>query len=155
MRFTICAVGRIRRDPAAALVAEYSRRLFPPMGPLEIREVEPAADGPVPQRREREAAGLSAVLPADAVVVAMDPRGRDRSSEQIAASLADWRDGGVRDLAFLIGGADGLAPDLVARAGQCWAFGTATWPHLLMRAMLAEQIYRAVSILAGHPYHRA
>ena len=102
-----------------------------------------------------EAELLARVLPAGALIVAMDERGRTLTSPQFAEQIARWRDSGRQDVAFLIGGADGLAPDLRARADASISLGAMVWPHMLVRVMLAEQLYRAATILAGSPYHRA
>ncbi|MEE8272998.1 MAG: 23S rRNA (pseudouridine(1915)-N(3))-methyltransferase RlmH, partial [Alphaproteobacteria bacterium] len=101
-----------------------------------------------------EADLLLGAVPSGATVVALDEAGRDLSSGEFAVRLAGWRDGGVRDVAFLIGGADGHGEAVRGRADLTLAFGRATWPHLMVRAMLAEQVYRAQTILDGHPYHR-
>ena len=155
MRLTILAVGRQRSGPEAALVADYlsrAERTGRPMGlaPARLVEVEPRrASGPGP-----EAQALRRALPEGATLVAMDERGRALSSPALAAHIAQWRDGGAREVAFVIGGADGLAPDLRGEAALTLSFGPMVWPHLLARAMLAEQLYRATAILAGTPYHR-
>jgi 23S rRNA (pseudouridine1915-N3)-methyltransferase len=104
---------------------------------------------------EAEAELLARALPAGAVLVTLDERGRVLSSPEFADQLAKWRDGGRQDVAFVIGGADGIAPSLRARADFSISFGRMVWPHMLVRVMLAEQLYRAASILAGAPYHRA
>ena len=98
---------------------------------------------------------LMAAAPEGARIVALDERGRAEGSAQFAKRIEGWRDNGVRGIAFLIGGADGLSDDVRKRADLILSFGTMTWPHMLVRAMLAEQLYRAHSILTGHPYHRA
>ena len=102
----------------------------------------------------REAELLSAALPDGATVVAMDERGKSLASPDFAARLGAWRDDGVRDLAFLIGGADGLAEEVRKRADLVLSLGKQTWPHQLVPALLAEQLYRGHAILTGHPYHR-
>jgi 23S rRNA (pseudouridine1915-N3)-methyltransferase len=107
------------------------------------------------QGREAEADLLARAVPAGAVMVALDERGRQSSSPEFAALLARWRDGGAQDVAFVIGGADGIAPKLRDRASHSLSFGQMVWPHMLARVMLAEQIYRAATILSGRPYHRA
>ena len=104
---------------------------------------------------QAEAEALLAGVPPGAVLVALDERGRDLASTELAERLGAWRDDGIREAGFVIGGPDGLAPAVTERADLLLAFGRATWPHMLVRAMLAEQLYRAASILAGHPYHRA
>ena len=105
--------------------------------------------------KRQEAELLLAAVPAGAIVVALDERGKALPSEAFAARIGDWRDRGAGDLAFLIGGADGHGDAVRARADFLLAFGPMTWPHMLVRGMLAEQLYRAQQILAGHPYHRS
>ena len=152
MRIVIAAVGRARKGPEQALVDLYKRRL---RWPLEIREVEEKRPLDTAGRKQREADLLRDAIPADAVIVALDERGKTLSSASFAAQLGRWQDSGHRDIAFLIGGADGLDEALRTEAGLEITLGQMTWPHLLARAMLVEQLYRAESILAGHPYHRA
>ena len=121
---------------------------------MSLVEVQ-AKDSTPPERRKRaEADLLLAAVPAGAALAALDERGRDLTSVELADRLARWRDGGQRAAAFLIGGADGLDERVLAAAELRLAFGRQTWPHRLVRAMLAEQLYRATTILAGHPYHR-
>lgn len=139
MRLHVIARGKIGRSPEAELVARYEKRI---VWPLKMTEL-PDRGGQVP-----EASGSSRT-------VLLDERGRNLSSEELAAILGRWRDEGIREARFLIGAADGHAQDERAGADLLVAFGKATWPHLLARAMLMEQLYRATSILAGHPYHRA
>lgn len=122
---------------------------------LVLREVEERRKLPVDQHKAAEAALLLAEIPKGATVVALDARGKSLSSEDFAIRLGRWRDDSVGDLAFVIGGADGLDRGILERAAFTLSLGSMTWPHLLARAMLAEQIYRAQSILIGHPYHRA
>lgn len=156
MRLALHAVGRARRDPLAEVVADYAKRLAGgPLAPLAVREVEVSRAATAPLRKQAEAEALLSGVPDGAVLVALDERGRDLSSVELAERLGAWRDDGVRDAAFVIGGPDGLAPAVTERADLLLAFGRATWPHLMVRAMLAEQLYRAACILAGHPYHRA
>jgi len=150
VRLTVLAVGRARGGPVEALVADYVRRS--PWA-LTVREVEARRGGG--DRREAEADALTAAIPDGATVVVLDERGTALDSAALAARLGAWRDDGVRDMVFVIGGADGLAERVRRRADLLLAFGPATWPHLLVRAMLAEQLYRAQTILAGHPYHRS
>ena len=149
MRLAVIAVGRMRGDPAAALFDRYRKRL---RAPLALTEVEVAA-GPARARREGER--LLAAVPAGAAVAVLDEGGEMLSSEGFARRLASWRDSGRRDCAFLIGGADGHGDDVLAKADFRLSLGPMTWPHLVVRAMLAEQLYRAETILADHPYHRA
>jgi len=151
MRLTIAAVGRLKAGPQAALAQHYAERIA---WPLTIREVEEKRPLPAAELREREGALLLAAVPEGAVIVALDERGQSLASEALAKRIDQWRDAGVSDLAFVIGGADGLAEPVRQRATLVLAFGAATWPHLLVRGMLLEQLYRAQQILAGHPYHR-
>lgn len=139
MLLHVIARGKIARSPEAELLARYEKRMTWPVRFTELAEV----GGRMP-----EPAGPSRT-------VLLDERGRDLASEELAAVLSRWRDDGVRETQFLIGAADGHDAALRERADLMLAFGKATWPHLLARAMLAEQLYRATSILAGHPYHRA
>ena len=139
----------------AELVADYLDRFDKcgralGLGPAELREVEDRKGG----GQAGEAALLDAAVPEGAKVIALDERGRVLSSPEFSNVLCKFRDDGFRSLAFLIGGADGLTPELRARADLSISFGKMVWPHLLARVMLAEQLYRAVSIAAGLPYHR-
>ncbi|MEI7572281.1 MAG: 23S rRNA (pseudouridine(1915)-N(3))-methyltransferase RlmH [Phenylobacterium sp.] len=153
MKIAIVAIGRLGRSPEADLVRLYAERATAAgralgLGPVEVIEVEGRKSG-----KGSEAEALSAHL-AESRVIACDERGRARSSRDFAAEIGRLRDDGVRRLVFLIGGADGLDPDLRARAQDTLAFGPQTWPHALARVMLAEQVYRSVTLLAGGPYHR-
>ena len=150
MRLVVAAVGRGRGDPAQQLFEDYRKRL---PWPLELREVRAGGGGKA--GREREAAALLKGLPADAYVVALDGAGKALSSEAFATKLAAIRDDSTAVVAFLIGGADGHGDAVLARANTVLSLGPMTWPHLLVRAMLAEQLWRAASILSGHPYHRS
>lgn len=152
MRISIVAVGRLGRGPERDLFERFAARLS---WPLEVREVEERRRPAGPDRRRGEAALLRAACPRGAVVVALDRRGAALSSEDMAARLARWRDAGRRGVAFVIGGPDGLDDGFRAAAELALSFGAVTWPHLLMRALLAEQLYRAQQILARHPYHRS
>jgi 23S rRNA (pseudouridine1915-N3)-methyltransferase len=153
VKIAIVAIGRLGRSPEADLVRVYAERATAAgralgLGPVEVIEVEGRKPG-----KGSEAEALSAHL-ADSRVIACDERGRARSSRDFAAEIGRLRDDGVRRLVFLIGGADGLDPDLRTRAQDTLAFGPQTWPHALARVMLAEQVYRSVTLLAGGPYHR-
>ena len=155
MRLHVCAVGRLRTGPERMLTDDYMQRFNRSarplgLGPLTEHEVEDRKGGGM----SAEADLLARVLPAGAVIVALDERGQTLSSPELAQRIADWRDAGRQDLAFVIGGADGLAPALRDRADLVLSFGRLVWPHMLVRVMLAEQIYRAATILSGSPYHR-
>ncbi len=155
MKITIACIGkagRAKHDAAQSLIESYRERL---PWPVAIREVEDKKQGgSVAERKAREAALLLAAIPKGAVIVAMDERGKSLSSRQFADQLAQWRDQGEQEVAFLIGGADGLDAALVARARLTLSLSAMTWPHLLARVMLLEQLYRAWSLQTGHPYHR-
>ncbi|PWR22402.1 23S rRNA (pseudouridine(1915)-N(3))-methyltransferase RlmH [Zavarzinia compransoris] len=152
MKLAIVAVGRFgAKDPERLLFETYAARLKPPLEMIEVEERR--LTGAARQKREGEL--LLGAVPAGAAIVAMDGRGEVLSSEALAARLDRFRDQGVGRLAFLIGGADGHDEPVRSRAAFCYSFGAATWPHLMVRAMLAEQLYRAGTILDGHPYHRA
>lgn len=151
MRVVIAAVGRARAGPARDLFDHYARRIN---WPIALREVEERRPLPPEGLRAREAELLLAALPEGARVVALDERGKALSSPAFAERIRRWRDQGVADLAFVIGGAEGLDAGLSRRADLVLALGRMTWPHLLVRALIAEQLYRAQQILAGHPYHR-
>ncbi|HJT07916.1 MAG TPA: 23S rRNA (pseudouridine(1915)-N(3))-methyltransferase RlmH [Stellaceae bacterium] len=151
MRLHIVAVGKLKAGPHAALARHYAERLA---WPLAVREVEEKRPLPAAELKEREGALLLAAAPAGAVLIALDEHGRSLTSPAFAQKLAQWRDGGITDLAFVIGGADGLADQVRQKARLVLSLGAMTWPHLLVRGMLLEQLYRAQQILAGHPYHR-
>ena len=152
MRLWLAAVGRARGGPARDLYEDYAGRLG---WPLTLREVEVKKRLPPEELKRQEAELLLAAVPAGATIVALDERGTALSSAAFAQRVGGWRDSGVADLAFLIGGADGHGEEVRRRASFLLAFGPATWPHMMVRGMLAEQLYRAQQILAGHPYHRA
>ena len=156
MRLHICAVGRMRAIDAERTifddyVTRFNRTARPlGLGPLHEHEVEDRKGGGM----GAEADLLARSLPPGSLLITMDERGAVMSSPEFAAELAKWRDDGRQDLAFVIGGADGIAPSLRARADASLSFGRMVWPHMLVRVMLAEQLYRAATILAGGPYHR-
>jgi 23S rRNA (pseudouridine1915-N3)-methyltransferase len=151
MRIHLIAVGRLKAGPELALYRHYAGRL---KWPLALKEIDIKERLPAAERRSREGAALLAALPAGAPTIALDERGELVTSEGLARRIGAWRDEGAADLAFLLGGADGLDGAVRARAEFAIAFGRVTWPHLLARGMLLEQLYRAQQILAGHPYHR-
>lgn len=155
MRVTLCVVGRLRTGPQKALVADYLSRFDRTgralaLGPAQIVEIEARNGGGM----AAEAALLRRALPQGALTCILDERGKRLDSPQFARHLADWRDQGRADLALVIGGADGIDPALREEADFSLSFGAMVWPHLLVRVMLAEQLYRAATILAGGPYHR-
>jgi 23S rRNA (pseudouridine1915-N3)-methyltransferase len=152
VKLTIAAVGRAGRGPERDLYEHYAGRI---RWSLTLREVEEKKKLPPAQLMEREGELLLEAVPAKATLIALDRRGQVIDSEAFARRLERWRDDSVADVAFLIGGADGHTEALLKKAGLVLSFGAMTWPHQLARAMLAEQIYRAQQLLAGHPYHRA
>ena len=152
MRVHVIAVGKVRAGPERDIFDAYRKRL---PWPVETREVEARRQAGTDERRRDEAQLLLKAVPAGARIIALDERGTALSSTEFARRIGRWRDDGVPALAFLIGGADGLDEEVRRSAAMLLAFGPMTWPHQLVRAMLAEQLYRASSILAGHPYHRA
>ena len=153
MIITLLTVGKLGRAPEAALAREYADRATASgralgLGPVEVLEVDARKPG-----KGAEGEALLAYLK-DAYVIACDEHGQALASRAFAGKIAKLRDEGRRKLVLIIGGADGLAPEVLTRADETLAFGPQTWPHALARAMLAEQVYRAVTILAGGPYHR-
>lgn len=148
---TIAAVGRLRRGPELDLIENYRQRLS---WAITIREVEEKRPLPTPERQAREGERLLDALPEGALLIALDERGRQFSSAELAGQLRKWQESGHRALAFAIGGADGLAPAVTDRATLLLALGRMTWPHMMARCMLVEQLYRAQQIQAGHPYHK-
>lgn len=156
MRVSICAAGRLRAGPEADLIADYLARFERTgralaLGPATVVEVEDRKGGGM----AAEAELLSRAIPARSLVAVLDERGETPASPEFAGRLAQWRDSGWGEVTFIIGGADGLAPALRHRADYRLSLGRMVWPHMLVRVMLAEQLYRAASILAGSPYHRA
>lgn len=139
MRLHLIARGKIGRSPEAELVDRYLRRIAWPVTMTELPER--GGNVPAPATPSRE--------------VLLDERGRQLGSEEFAGLLGRWRDAGVRETRFVIGAADGHGDEARAGADLLLGFGNMTWPHMLARAMLAEQLWRATSIIAGHPYHRA
>jgi 23S rRNA (pseudouridine1915-N3)-methyltransferase len=160
MRLSIAAVGRLKQGPERELAEAYRKRAQTTGRPLGWREVEiieirESRAQDAERRRVEEAIALANIIPAEAVVVVLDQNGESVDSAAFAGQLRQWRADGRSAVYFLIGGADGLAKTLFDRASLRLAFGRATWPHQLVRIMLLEQLYRAATILAGHPYHRA
>lgn len=159
MRIVVAAVGRLKHGPETELCERYRKRAAQTGRGLGLRDVEVVeiresrADDSG-KRKIEESIALANVVPQGAVVVLLDPRGDDLESGTLAGRLAQWRDAGTPAAVFVIGGPDGLAASLADKADLKLAFGTATWPHQLVRVMLMEQLYRAATILSGHPYHR-
>jgi 23S rRNA (pseudouridine1915-N3)-methyltransferase len=152
MSVTIVAAGRMKAGPLLTLCDEYRRRLPFSVDIREVEERRPVSGG---ERKAREGTLLLGALPDNALLVALDERGKAYDSAGFARQFAAWREGSGGNLAFVIGGADGLTEAVLEKAAGRLALGSMTWPHLLVRAMLLEQLYRAHTILTGHPYHRA
>jgi 23S rRNA (pseudouridine1915-N3)-methyltransferase len=155
MRVVIAAVGRLRDGPEAALAADYVARAAAQGRALGFKSVELIeVEGKPPGDMRAEASALYRATPDGARKVLLDERGTEWASRQFAEKLARWRDDGLGAATFYIGGADGASQSLKDQADEKLAFGRQTWPHRLVRVMLAEQIYRAITILAHTPYHR-
>jgi 23S rRNA (pseudouridine1915-N3)-methyltransferase len=160
MRLVVVSIGRLKQGPERVLAERYRER-FNDIGRklgfrgLEIHEIPESRARDPATRMAEEAAAILAAIPERSAVVALDQRGDQIDSAAFARHLGRFRDEQVASTTFLIGGADGLSPDLRRNTKLSLAFGSATWPHQLVRVMLLEQIYRAATILAGHPYHRA
>jgi 23S rRNA (pseudouridine1915-N3)-methyltransferase len=159
MRIVIAAVGRLKQGPERELAERYRKRAadagrsvgLTAFDVIEIRESRADNAG---RRTLEESIAIANVIPERAITVILDERGESVSSASFAGHLQAWRSQDRPAVVFMIGGADGLAPSLRERANLAIAFGAATWPHQLVRIMLLEQLYRAVTILSGHPYHR-
>ena len=160
MRLIVAAVGRLKRGPERELAERYGERAAKAGRAIGIRgitisEIDESRGRRTGDRLAEEAAALKRIIPTQAAVIALDERGETLTSESLAQRIGRWRDQGRPDLVILIGGPDGLAPELLAKPDLRLAFGHMTWPHQLVRIMVFEQLYRAIAILSGHPYHRA
>jgi len=151
MNILIVAVGRQKAGAEKTLLETYLKRL---PWKVSLREIDIRSGHQGPARTQLEAERILDELPVGAKVVALDEQGKNLRSREFAALISNWQDDGCRQLAFIIGGADGLAENVHQHANKTISFGAATWPHMLVRAMLGEQLFRAASIIAGHPYHR-
>ena len=160
MRLVLIAVGRLKAGAERDLAARYLARAIAAaravgLAGIDMRELDDSRARRPEDRKAEEARAILAAIPVGARLLLLDERGKNLSSEEFAADIGKARDSGTPALALAIGGPDGLDQTLRARAHLILAFGAMTWPHQLVRVMAAEQIYRAVTILAGHPYHRA
>jgi 23S rRNA (pseudouridine1915-N3)-methyltransferase len=159
MRLLLISVGRLKQGPERQLAERYRER-FDDIGRklgfrgLEIHEIPESRARDTATRMAEEAVAISAAIPEKSLLVTLDEHGQNIDSAAFARQLGAWRDQSVANNVFVIGGADGLSPELRRKSKLTVAFGTATWPHQMVRVMLLEQIYRAATILAGHPYHR-
>ena len=160
MRLIVISIGRLKQGPERELAERYRDR-FDDVGRklgfrgLDVLEIPESRARDAATRINDEASAIAALIPDKSVLVALDERGASVDSATFARHLGRWRDESVPACAFMIGGADGLSPELRRRAKLGIAFGAATWPHQMVRVMLLVQIYRAATILSGHPYHRA
>ena len=160
MRLIIISIGRLKQGPERELAERYRER-FDDIGRklgfrgLDIHEIAESRARDPATRMSEEAAAVTAAMPDSSTLIALDERGDNIDSVAFARQLGRWRDEQVATAVFAIGGADGLSPELRRKAQLRMAFGAATWPHQMVRVMLLEQVYRAATILSGHPYHRA
>ena len=159
MRLLIATVGRLKQGPERDLAAAYRKRAEATgrslgLRGIEVVEIRESRAQDVERRRVEESIALANVIPDGAIVIVLDQRGESLDSPALAGLLREWRAEDRAAACFIVGGADGLAPSLIERAKIRLAFGKATWPHQLVRVMLLEQLYRAGTILTGHPYHR-
>ena len=160
MRIVIAAVGRLKQGPERELAERYRKRAADAgrsvgLTAFDVIEIRESRADNVGRRMLEESIAIANVIPERAVTVLLDERGESVSSASFAGHLQGWRSQDRPAAVFIIGGADGLAPSLRERASLAIAFGAATWPHQLVRIMLLEQLYRAVTMLSGHPYHRS
>jgi 23S rRNA (pseudouridine1915-N3)-methyltransferase len=160
MRLIVTAVGRLKAGPERELAERYLARAAKAgkglgFQAVEVNEIGESRAARPDDRLAEEGAAIARAVEKARKIVVLDPAGQPLPSEALAARLAQWRDGGQAVTNFVIGGADGLSPHLKSSADLLLSFGAATWPHQLVRIMLLEQLYRAVTILSGHPYHRA
>lgn len=160
MRIIVIAVGRLKQGSERELAERYRKR-FDDIGRklgfrgLEICEIPESRARDAAARIAEEASAISAAIPDGSVLITLDERGENIDSQALALRLSRWRDRSIPSATFVIGGADGLSPELAAKEKLKIAFGAATWPHQMVRVMLLEQLYRTATILLGHPYHRA
>ncbi|MCP5081324.1 MAG: 23S rRNA (pseudouridine(1915)-N(3))-methyltransferase RlmH [Alphaproteobacteria bacterium] len=159
MRITVCAVGRLKRAPEAELCSDYlarAEKLGRQVGlsKAEIIEVPESQSAQAEARKTQEAGALEAKLSPGAMVICLDEHGQHVDSKEFSKIIKNAADSGTAELAFLLGGPDGLSQHLVSSATRTLCFGRMTWPHRLARVMLLEQIYRAVTLMVNHPYHR-
>ncbi|WP_296707223.1 23S rRNA (pseudouridine(1915)-N(3))-methyltransferase RlmH [Rhodoblastus sp.] len=159
MKLLLLAIGRLKAGPERELVARYADRCVAGGRKIgftgfEMREIDESRARRPEDRKAEEAAALAAALPQGARKICLDERGKSMTSEEFSRKLGEWRDAGTPACALVIGGPDGLDPALRDKADLTLAFGAMTWPHQIVRALAAEQLFRALTILSGHPYHR-
>ena len=151
MKITVIAVGKWKQSPEKDLFDTYTKRCGWHVSLIEVEEKRPLSGG---ELKEKEADLLLNAVPDGATLVALDERGKNITSPQFAKKISDWQVDGLSHIAFIIGGADGLAERVRQQSQFLLSFGALTWPHMLVRALLAEQIYRCEKIIQGHPYHK-
>jgi 23S rRNA (pseudouridine1915-N3)-methyltransferase len=159
MKLLLLAIGRLKAGPERELVARYAERCVVGGRKIgftgfEMREIDESRARRPEDRKAEEAAALAAALPQGARKICLDERGKTMTSEEFSRKLGEWRDAGAPACALVIGGPDGLDPAFRDKADLTLAFGAMTWPHQIVRALAAEQLFRALTILSGHPYHR-
>ncbi len=159
LKLLIGAVGRMKKGPESALFKDYFDRCNKAgpkigLGPLHVAEITEAKNPHRPERQRLEALGLAKMPLQNSRIIALDEHGRDLSSVALSQQLKTWRDDGIPQVSFLIGGPDGLDQSIIKGADLVLSFGAMTWPHMIVRILLAEQLYRSISLLSGHPYHR-
>jgi 23S rRNA (pseudouridine1915-N3)-methyltransferase len=160
MRLVVAAIGRLKQGPERELAQRYRQRIAKAgravgLKDCEVVEIAESRAHDAERRRTEESIALAQVCPERAATILLDQRGQDLSSVALSEAIRRWRDQGRGAVVFLIGGPDGVAKNLRDDADLCLAFGAATWPHRLVRIMLLEQLYRVVTMWAGHPYHRS
>jgi len=160
LKLFIGAVGRMKNGPEKTLFRTYCERCNKAgpkigLGPLQCIEIAEAQNPQKPERLRLEAEGLTKMPLHNSHIIALDERGRNLSSVALSDQLKGWRDDGVPQAGFLIGGPDGLDPSVISGADLVVSFGAMTWPHMIARILLVEQLYRSITLLSGHPYHRA
>jgi len=150
MKILITAIGKSKKSPATELYAEYAKRL---PWKIALKEFE-AKEQNTTARKSKEGELLLSACAGYECIIALDETGETLSSKEFAGKLGNWQQSGISSFAFIIGGADGLDATVLKKASLVWSFGRVTWPHMLVRGMLAEQLYRAQTLISGHPYHR-
>lgn len=160
MKLTIVAVGRLKAGPERDLCARYAARIdalskVVHLGPIAVLEISESSARSAAERKAIEGKALVEAVPDAAFIVALDETGRSEPSHRFAERIRQERDSGRRDMVFVIGGADGLAPEVLRTAHVALSFGAMTLPHQIVRVLVLEQLYRAATLLSGHPYHRA
>lgn len=151
MKITLISVGKTKADATTELLREYEKRL---RGSVQLIELSASKNADPATRKTTEAQAIIAAIPLHSAVLVLDERGKNLTSAALANTLQAWQNQGFSQLCVIIGGADGLTDDVRARADLVLALGSLTWPHRLVRVLILEQLYRAFSILSGHPYHR-